>query len=97
MVSVRSTLLPHNGNLDKLGHLIQMKCTEATLSQSLPRVKVLLESLIASMNMEFNQSLPSINMNRTLAGRSMSSFVDDCYKGYQHVREIIGILRMCKK
>ena len=85
MVSVRSTLLPHSGHLDVLGSLIHLKCTSATLRQSLPRVKVLLESLIASINMDFNQSLPSMNMYRSMASRSMSSVVDDCYKGYQHV------------
>lgn len=79
------------GNLEKVGDIMQSKCTQATLSKSIDRVQVLLESLIASTDMEFDKSLPSFNLRRSLMGRSMSSYLDDCYCGYQHAKHILSL------
>ena len=80
-----------SGNLERVGDIMQSKCTQATLSKSIDRVQVLLESLIASTDMEFDKSLPSFNLRRSLTGRSMSSYIDDCYCGYQHAKHILGL------
>ena len=74
-----------NGNLEKVSDILRSRCSEAKLVSSLDRIQVLLESFIASFDMEFDQLLPRNNIRRAMASRSMSSFIDDCYGGYQHV------------
>lgn len=83
-----------NGNLERVGEIMRNKCTLATLSKSINRVQVLLDSLIASTDMEFDKSLPSFNLRRSLTGRNMSSFIDDCYCGYQHAKHILSLKRI---
>lgn len=80
-----------NGNLERVGDIMRSKCSEATLLKSIDRIQVLLESLVASTAMDFDKSLPSFNLRRSLTRRSMSSYIDDCYCGYQHANHILSL------
>lgn len=85
MAVVETNLLMQNQNLEKVSSLLERKLKNATLGSNVQRVQVLLQSLIAGAELSFNDTIPRYNARRTYASTSMSSFIDDCYSGYQHV------------
>lgn len=85
MAVVETNLLMQNQNLEKVSALLEHKLKNATLGSNVQRVQVLLQSLIAGAELSFNDNVPRYNARRNYAATSMSSFIDDCYSGYQHV------------
>ena len=85
MAVVETNLLQQNHNLEKVSALLESKLKNVSLGSDFGRIHVLLQSLIAGAELSFNDAIPRYNARRTYASLSMSSFIDDCYSGYQHV------------